>query len=152
MPGKPRRGRNDEGAQRCSICGISFPPYIMVCRACDEETDYIGNIKPDEDWGEQAAAIRAMREGPTQLAMRKTDEDGICRVQGRVHVHEGQYFITIGDVVASGYYEPLDTFDLIEIGKHTFEVVGLYDGLKAYLVRYFTMGITDEDMAWLAHE
>ena len=109
----------DEGARRCSICGISYPPFIMVCRGCEEDTDFIGNIQPDEDWGERAAQVRAMREGPdTALAqaMRKADADGITRVQGRVQVHEGQYFITVADVVGSGYYEPLETFDIVQVG------------------------------------
>jgi hypothetical protein len=156
MPGGPRRrDAQGGGAARCSICGISYPPFIGVCRGCDENTDFISNAKPDEDWGDQAARIRELRGEDAiedAVPMRKCDPDGITRVNGRVVVHDGQYFIAIGDVVGSGYYEPLDTFDIIQIGKHYFEVVGLSDALRAYLVRYFPMTPTDEDMAWLAHE
>lgn len=148
-----RRNYDQPGASRCSMCGISYPPFMTVCRGCDEELDFISNAKPDEDWGSAAERVRDVRgaDDIPEERMRKCDDDGITRVRGRVQVEDGQYFISIEDIVGSGYFEPLDTFDIIEVGKHYFEVVGMFSAKKAYYVRYFSMHPTEEDMAWLSH-
>ena len=37
-------------ARRCSLHGINFPSTVMRCPVCDEATDWMGSIEPDEEW------------------------------------------------------------------------------------------------------
>lgn len=138
MPGK----KPNEGARRCSMCGISYPVMLLVCRGCGEETDYISNVNPDVDWGERAAAVRVERgEGAGPIPLIKADVDVFPG---------GEFCISVEDVVNSGVYEPLVEDTIIQIGKQFFIVLAMVSGKQQYWIRSFSMQPSEEDMAWLA--
>lgn len=40
-------------ANRCSMCGVSWPTSHKECPLCGESTNYFSDVEPTKDWEEQ---------------------------------------------------------------------------------------------------
>lgn len=126
------------------MCGITFPPYMSVCRGCDEETAYFSNVNPDPDWQEQVAAIKRERGDERPV---------IPEIKGVVTCgNDGEFFIKVEHVVDSGIYDELAPDTIVKIGWQHFVILGLVGKAQEYWMRLWEMQPTDDDMAWLAEQ
>lgn len=130
-------------ARRCAINSINFPTdyRFNVCPVCGESTEYIVSRDADEDWATQVAW--AQEQTASEHA-----EDEIPSVNARVVVRGDNYFIHAWDIYHAGLRHTLKEGTLLRVGQQVFEVTGRVD--REYLVRPFSMTLSDEDLAKLA--
>lgn len=133
-------------ARRCVLHG-SFPTSMeyMNCPVCGEHTDYITNDEPDEHWESNIARQQE------HLIRAGADIPEIPTLEGaKVHLLDGQYFISTWDVVDGGVRHQLRDTDLVRVGKQVFEVLAYSYDERRYWVTPFSLELSDEDLCRLA--
>jgi hypothetical protein len=130
--------------RRCLLHG-TFPSATEfgVCPVCGNGTDYIANIDPDENWESNAARMREWLDAGAE----PVPDIPILKDGKHIRVRfDGQYWLHSWDVVRGGLGHRLTETDLVQVGKQTFEVLAYVDERREYLVRPFSLELTDEDM------
>jgi len=134
-------------SRRCSLDGISYPDEWRYnkCLVCGDDTDRIGDSKPDEDWADKVAALKEHLESGEPLA-----KPIIPIIETKVRFDGGHYWVSSWDVFAK-LYERLAPTDLIQVGQQTFEILAYVHENREYTVRPFSLTLSDEDLAALTH-
>ena len=128
-------------ARRCSIDGISYPADYSFnkCLICGETTSYI-QADPDEDWEFKVALLSE------HLEQAATERPEIPVVDVPVQYHQGAYFIHAWELYHAGHRDPLLPSALIQVGKQVFETIGYSKEQRMYLVRPFSLELSNDDL------
>jgi hypothetical protein len=135
-------------AQRCSIDGINFPAenQYVICPVCGEKTSYFYDQEPDEDYQWKATLLLEQHEDaevePLEIPTVSADV--------RVKLESGALWIHAWDLYHAGQRDKLAQDDLIQVGKQTFEILEYVEPRREYLVRPFSLTLSDEDLRKLA--
>lgn len=77
------------------------------------------------------------------------DQDLIPTVKGEVRIRDGQMWVSAFDVFPATQRRLIES-DLFRIGQQVFEVLAYVHPSREYLVRAFSMTLSDEDLRRLA--
>jgi hypothetical protein len=132
-------------ARRCSIDGINFPSdyRLAKCPVCGEDTTFYTNLEPDEDWADKVARLRE------RLETAAAGPPDIPCVETAVLLRAGQLWLNAWDVYAA-LRRRLKESDHIQVGKQTFEVLAYVHDTREYLVRSFSLTLSEDELARLA--
>jgi hypothetical protein len=131
--------------RRCSLDGINYPMTYQFtkCLVCGEDTLFLSNDEEDEDWKERAArALEHIKNGTTPMPDIKV-------IDGKVRFDGEQYWIHGWDIFPH-FQSRLKETDLIQIGLQVFEILAYVHNQREYLVRPFSMTLSDDDLHRLA--
>jgi hypothetical protein len=113
------------------------------CPVHGDKTDYFSNEEPDENWAE---ASKRLNDWLTRVEQDGTD---IPQVETKVVFRDDQYYVHAWDVWPVARRR-LNDSDLLRVGQQVFEVLGYVERDRQYLVRPFSMELSDEDLRRLA--
>lgn len=137
-------------ACRCSTCGIDYPGDegifagpCSTCIVCGEPTSRFAYEPFDPDWDQKVKSLLEDRKDAERTA------ELIPVVKANVRVENGQLWVLSWDVFKV-VRRRLCEGDLFRIGQQTFEVVGYVDERREYVVRPFSMTLSEEDLSRLA--
>lgn len=117
-------------SRRCSMCGINFPPFVAVCRACGDNTWPIQKIDPDENWQELVAMHQRNIEDnePESIFPHRADNAAnVYRDRGN------RLWITHADLLANGYQSVTEDTILYINGKF-YEAQGYAETPASWLI------------------
>jgi len=139
-------------ARRCSIHGIDYPFHQFHCPVCraaglEDSTQYFSDVEPHDDWKEQCRRL------VNSIEEEKEREAESARlipvVTAQVHVRDGQMWVSAWDVFPITQKQ-LNDGDLFRVGQQVFEVLSYIHRRREYLVRPFSMTLSEEDLRRLA--
>ena len=139
-------------ARRCSTCGINYPAsgqqlaYALsqVCPLHKTPLDLISDEEPDEDWKAKLERLKL------QIDTAGESAPLIPMAEAAVLLRDGQLWVSSHDLIRSGLWDSIGTFQLIQIGKQIFEIQAYYERTRDYWVRSFSMELSDEELRRLA--
>lgn len=130
-----------EFSRRCTLCGISYPDAwtFTKCPIHDEPTSRIQDAA-DEDWERKVALLK--------YRLTRENEEGelIPAVAGKITVDGDQLWLSSHDVIRAGISHRLEPDALVRVGQQVFEVQAYSYTRRAYLVKTFSMTVTEEDL------
>lgn len=133
-------------SDRCSLCGLNYPVTGYQPGKCKiHEDEQLSRIQadPDPDWEIRAKKLKE------RLDFEAEAREAVQPVEGKIVTADDQLWISTWDVASSVRHQ-LNEGTLIQVGKQVFEILHYdYDG-RRYLVRAFSMELTDDDLARLA--
>ena len=112
------------------MCGINYPPFIAVCRACGDNTWALSKHSPDENWQELAQMHKQRIEDdapPPLYPHRHDNEAPVYKDSG------GRLWVTHADLLENGYRSVTEDTILYLNGKF-FEAQGYSDNGGAWLI------------------
>lgn len=117
-------------ARRCSMCGINYPPFVAVCRACGEDTWAINRGEPDANWQELVSMHeqRIAADAPASPYPHRHDNEAPIYRDAR-----GLLWVTHTDLLGNGYRSVTEDMILYINGKF-FEAQGFSEGAGAWLI------------------
>jgi hypothetical protein len=117
-------------------------PVCVVAGYDDPGTDYFYDQHADEDWD------RVAKELILEIKAAEELNELIPTVKGNVTVRDGQLWVSAWDVFPAAQRRLGET-DLLRIGQQIFEVLHYNHDGREYLVRVFSMTLSDEDISRL---
>jgi hypothetical protein len=137
------------GSRRCSVDGISYPNEFkfQTCPVCGEATSFVSNDTPDEDWQWKATLLLEQQE---QAATPAPEIPTVDAAQVPVKFDSGAYWIHYWDLYWAGLRVKLQPLDLVRVGEQVFEVLEYVESLRQFLVRPFSLTLSQEELAQLS--
>lgn len=119
-------------SRRCSICGINYPPYVAVCRACGDDTWANSRATPDEDWTQlvEMHKKRIEDDAPPPLYPHRYDN------QARIYRDsEGRLWVTHAELLENGY-RFIDDTTILYLNEEFYETLAFIEKAGAWYIRH----------------
>lgn len=119
-------------SRRCSICGINYPPFVAVCRACGDDTWANSRATPDEDWAQLAEMHKKRHEAndPPPLYPHRHDN------QARIYRDsEGRLWVTHAELLENGY-RFIDDDTVLYLNEEFYECIAFVEKAAAWLIKH----------------
>ena len=118
-------------SRRCSTCGINYPPFVSVCRVCEEETWANSRATPDEDWTQLVEMHKKHRDDgvPPSIIPHRHDN------QARIYKDsEGRLWVTHAELLDNGY-RFIDDSTIVFLNGKFYECVVYVDKAGSWWIK-----------------